>query len=73
MEGGYLSKGLGVNLGETKVIISGGIIKDGMSKSNVDLCWVCRFRVKANSVLCVQCGRRIHSRCTRVKMMTPKF
>ena len=40
----FESKGLEVNLGKTKVMVSGGISKDGMS-------------VKANSVWCVQCGR----------------
>ena len=49
----YESKGLKVNLGKSKVC--GGITKDGMSKSKVDPCRVCSFRVKANSVLCLQC------------------
>ena len=52
----YESMGLKVNLGKTKVMVSGGITNDGMSKSNVDSCGVCSFRVKANSVLCVQCA-----------------
>ena len=34
-------KGLKVNLWKTKVIFSGGITKDGISKSKVDPCWVC--------------------------------
>ena len=33
------------------VMISGGITKDGMSKSKVDLCGVYSLRVKAISVL----------------------
>ena len=32
------SKGLKVNLGRTKVMVSGGITKDGMSKGKFDLC-----------------------------------
>ena len=41
-------------------MVSGGITKDGMSKSKVDPCGVCSLRVKANTVLCVQCGKWIH-------------
>ena len=63
-------KGMNVNLGKTMVMVSGGITKDGMSKSKVDRCGVCSLRVKANSVLC---GKWIHSRCTGVKMVTPMF
>ena len=47
------------------VMVSGGITKNGMSKSKVDQCGVCSLRVKANSVLasvlCVQCDKWIHS------------
>ena len=31
------------------------------------------LRVKTNSVLCIWCGKWIHGRCTRMKMVTPKF
>ena len=51
------SKSLIAKLGKTKVMVSGGITKDGMSKSKVDPCGVCSLRAKANSVLCVQCGK----------------
>ena len=44
-----------VNLGKTLVVVSGGITMDGMSKSKVDPCGVCSLRVKANSVVCMQC------------------
>ena len=47
---------LKVSFGKTKIM---GITKDGMSKSKVDPCGVCSLRVKANSVLCVQCGKWI--------------
>ena len=50
------SKGLKVNLWKTKVVVSGGITEDGMSESKVDSCGVCSLRVKANCVLCLQCG-----------------
>ena len=52
------------------VMVSGGITKDGMSKSKVDRCGACSLRVKVNSVLC---GMWIHSRCAGVKMMTYVF
>ena len=55
-----------VNLGKTKVMVSGNITKDSMSISKVDPCGVCSLRVKANSVLCVQCNMWIHSRCAEV-------
>ena len=50
------SKSLNVNLEKTKVVVSGGITKDGMSKSEVDPCRVYSRRAKANSVLFAQCG-----------------
>ena len=67
------SKVLKFNLGKTKVMVSGGITKDGMSKSEVDRCGECSLRVNANSILCVQCGKWIHCRHARVKRVTPKF
>ena len=69
----FESKSLKVNLGKTKVMLSGGITKDGMSKSKVDPCGVCSLRVKANSVLCLQCGKWISSRCAGVKRVTPMY
>ena len=69
----FESKGLKVNLGKTKVMVSGGITKNGMSKSKVDPCGVCSLKVKTNSVLCLQCCKWIHSRCAGVKRVTPKF
>ena len=45
------SKGLKVNLGKTKLMVSGSITKDDMSKNKVTPCGVCRLKVKANSAL----------------------
>ena len=45
--------GLKVNLGKTMTMVSGGIAKDGLSKSKDESCGVCNLRVKANLVLCV--------------------
>ena len=53
----FESKGLKVNLRKTKVVVSGSTTMDGMSKIKVDPCGVCCLRVKANSVLCLQCGK----------------
>ena len=69
----FESKGLKVNLGKTKVMVCGGNTKDGMSKSKVDPCGACSLRAKANSVLFLQCGECIHSRCAGMKRLTPKY
>ena len=53
----FESKGLKVNPGQTKVLVNGGFTKDGLPERKVDPCGVCSLRVKANSALCVQCGR----------------
>ena len=61
-----------VNLLKTKVMVSSGITQDGLSKSKVDPCEVYSLKVKANSVLCVQCDRWAHGKCVGVKRVTPK-
>ena len=66
------SKGLKDSLGKNKVRVSGGIIEDGFSKSKVDPCGVCSLRVKANTVLCAQCGKLVHIRCVSMREVTPK-
>ena len=48
----FEKKGLNVNLGKTKVMVSSVIRKVGMSECKVDTCWVCNLREKANSALC---------------------
>ena len=73
LKAAFESNGSKVNLGKTKLMVSGGITKDGMSKSLVDPCGVCSLRVKANSVLCLQCGKWILVRCAGMKMVTPMF
>ena len=67
------SRGLKVNLGIAKLMVYGGITKDGMSKSKVDTCGICSLKVKANSVLCLQCDKWFHGRCAGMKRVTPKF
>ena len=71
--GAFESKGLKGNLGKTKVMVYGGITKDGMLKSRVDPFRVCSLKVKANSVLCLPCGMCIHCRCAGVNRLTPMF
>ena len=61
----FESKGLKANLGKTKVMVSGGITKDDLSKIKADPCGVCSLRAKTNSVLCLQCGQWIHGRCAK--------
>ena len=65
--------GLKDNLGKTKLMVSDGITKDGMSKSNVYPCDVCSLRVKANSTMCLQCGRWIHGSCVGIKRVNSKY
>lgn len=67
----FESKGLKVNLGKTKVVVSGA--EGEVSTSKVDPCGICGKRVMANSVLCVKCGKWIHGRCAKVKRVTPKL
>ena len=41
-------------------------------KIKVDTCQVCILSAKANSVLCLQCGKCIHGMvCGGIKMVTP--
>ena len=50
-------------------MICDDITSGGMSKSKVDPSSVCSLRVKANSVLCLHCGKWILGRCAGVKIM----
>jgi hypothetical protein len=58
-------KGLKVNMRKTKVMVSG----EGGERvvSTIDPCGVCDKRVKANSVLCMECKKWVHKRCSGVK------
>ena len=61
-----------VNLKKSKVVFSRGITKDGLSRSNVDPCGICAFRVKV-IVLCVKCGEQIYSTYAGTNRVTPMF
>ena len=43
------------------MVACSGIRIDGISKSKASPCRICRLRVRAISVLCVQCDWWIHS------------
>ena len=67
----FESKGLKVNLGKTKMVVSGS---DGeVLASKVDPCGVCGKRVKANSLSCTKCGKWIHGRCAKIKRVSPSM
>ena len=54
------------------MMISGGITKDGMSKSEVHKGGLCGMMENAKSIQSVQCGKWINSRCAGVKKMKKK-
>ena len=47
----FESKDFKVDIGKTKVMVSGGITNDGLSKHKVGPCGICSLRVKANLIL----------------------
>jgi hypothetical protein len=58
-------KGMRVNMGKTKVMVSG---EGGeVETSSIDPCSVCDKRVKANSVLCVGCNKWVYKKFSGVK------
>ena len=69
----FENKGLKVSLGKTKVMVTGGITNDDISKIKVVPCGVWSLRVNSNSMLCAQCGKWINSRCAGVKSVTQKL
>ena len=54
----FESKGMKMNLGKRKVVVSG--VEGEVSVSKVDSCGTCEKRVIANSQLFVKCGKWIH-------------
>ena len=62
-----------VSLRKTKVMVSAGITKNGLSKSRVYPGEVCSLKVKADTVLSAHCGKWIHSRHAGVMIETPMF
>ena len=58
----FESKGMRVNLGKTKLMVSG--MEEEAFDSKIDPCGVCGTQVMSNSVLCTACGKWVHARCT---------
>ena len=61
----FESKGMRVNLGKTKLMVSG--MEEETFDSKIDPCGVCGTQVMSNSVLCTACGKWVLARCTDKK------
>ena len=60
-----------MNLGKTKVVVSGA--EGEVTVSKVDPCGICGKRVMANSVLCVKYRKWMRGRCVKVKRVTMRL
>ena len=76
MEEGIQGKGLKMNLGKTKVVVSG--TEGEVSVSKVDPCGICGKQVMVNSVLCgrkwICCARKffwLEIFCNQFKIFQP--
>ena len=63
----FESKTMRVNLGKTKLMVSG--MEEEAFDSKIDPCGVCGTRAMSNSVLCTACGKWVHARCTEKKKL----
>ena len=61
-------KRLKVNVGKTKMMVSGKERKIVLSK--IDPCGICGKTVGPNTVCCTQCTKWIHGGCTKMKKVT---
>ena len=61
-------KGLKVNVGKTKMMVSG--MEEKIVWSRIGPCGICGKRVGSNPVCCTQCTKWIHGRCTKMKKVT---
>ena len=61
----FESKGMKVNLGTTKLMVSE--MEEETLDSEIDPCGECGTRVMSNLVLCTACGKWVHARCTNMK------
>ena len=59
-------KGLKVNLSKTKIMKTSSEAKT-KEVSQIDPCSVCGLRVKSNSILCLECNKWVHKRCSGIK------
>ena len=67
----FENKGMRVNLGKTKLMVSG--MEGETLDSKIDPCGICGTRVMSNSVLCTACGKCVHTKCTTPQPNTTKF
>ena len=63
------SKGLKVNLGKTKILVTGKECESVIT-SGEHPCGVCGRGVGVNSVLCTECGKWVHGRCSGLPSVT---
>ena len=63
---GMEAKGLRVNMGKTKLMVSGHGL-DVLKDSGTYPCAVCRTGVGANSILCTECKLWVHKKCSGIK------
>ena len=61
----FETKGMRVNLGKIKLMVSG--MEEETFDSKIDLCGLCGRRVMSFSVLCTACGKWVHASCTDKK------
>ena len=59
-------KGLRVNMGKTKLIISGSNL-DVLRKSGKYPCGVCQARVGRNAIQCGGCKQWVYKKCSGIK------
>ena len=64
-------KGLKVNVGKTKMMVSG--TEGEISLSKIDPCVLCGKMVGSNAVCCTHYMKWIHGRCTKMKKVTCSF
>ena len=62
-------RGLKVNLGKTKMMVTGWEMEDVVQVGSY-LCRVCGRGVGVNSVLCGTCGKWCHWRCSGLRSLS---
>ena len=67
----FESKGMRVDLGKTKLMVSE--MEEEAFDSKIGPCGVCGTRVMSNSVLRTACGKCVHARCTDKKKVAVYF
>ena len=60
------AKGLRVNMGKTKIMVSGVHIQTLKDSAGKYPCSVCRKGVGSNSIYCARCSHWVHKKCSGV-------